>query len=98
MDDLEQQLKSALQRMDPSAGFEAKVLKAAVAKNGARWFGLRFSAAAAIAAMLIGGVVWREGQERQEARGEEAKARLMLALKVTGTKLQEIQQKVDHTQ
>lgn len=95
MDDLEQQLKSALRKSDPSPGFEAKVLRAAAKHRGASWFGFRLSAAAAIAAMVMAGIAW---QQREQARGEEAKARLMLALKVTGAKLEQIQEKVDHTQ
>lgn len=97
MDDLEQKLKAALRKIDPSPGFESKVLAAAGrGKRERRTFGLGFkwTAALAAAAMLAVGIF----REQEHARGELAKARLMQALKLTSAKLQQIQQKVDNAQ
>lgn len=104
MDDLERQLRTALQRQEPSAFFESKVLAAARREEQGRrsaWR-TRWTAALATAAMLAAGVVWqhqRDVEEKAErARGEAAKAQLMRALKITSAKLQEIQQKADQEQ
>jgi hypothetical protein len=97
MEDLEKQLKAAFVKIDPSPGFEAKVVSTAGRRSEvapgfrvrARWL-----TAVAAAVLVAAGAVWQQ----EVARGEAAKARLMLALKITGAKLQEIQQKVDHAQ
>jgi hypothetical protein len=100
MDDLERELRAALERRDPSPFFEGKVVAAARrAESGRRsaWR-TRWTAALATAAMLVAGVVWQHQRELERARGEAAKAQLMLALRITSAKLQEIQQKVGHVQ
>ncbi len=98
MDDLEQQLKAALGKTDPSPFFEAKVLAAAARQGRERrtaWR-MRWVAATATVAMVVAGVFWQHQQAvEQQARGEAAKARLMLALKVTSAKLDEIRDRVD---
>jgi hypothetical protein len=107
MDDLERQLKSALERKEPPAWFEAKVLAAARELPARRsWFEraihgsrLRWATAVAAVGLVASGVVWqherRVGVERERAAGEEAKARLELALKITSNKLHKIQQKLN---
>jgi hypothetical protein len=102
MDDLERQLVDALQRKEPSAGFEQRVLTAASRNVANRnklptWFGmprLRWAAALVMPLVLIVAVeIRREAAER--AAGEAAKARLQLALKITGEKLRKIQDQVN---
>ena len=108
MEDLERQLKSALERKEPPPWFEAKVLAAAARERPARrsWFEwaihgsrLRWATAVAAVGMVASGVVWqherRVQEEREQAAGEAAKARLVLALKITSNKLHKIQQKVN---
>ena len=98
MDDLEQQLRDALRKSDPSPFFESKVLAAAGRQRRERRTAgrMRWVAAMATAAMVVAGVFWQHQQTVEEqARGEAAKARLMLALKVTSAKLDEIRDRVD---
>ena len=97
MDDLEQQLKRALSRQEPPPWFEAKVLSAVGSPRPARrsGFWMRWASLAAAGAMLVAAVTFQhERQVRERAAGEEAKARLELALKITRVKLQKIDQKV----
>ena len=98
MDDLEQQLKNALARKEPSPYFEARVLNAAkrqVKESRAVWR-LRWLSAAVASVLIVTGVVWQRDREvREKAAGEAAKAKLELALKVTSVHLQRIQQKVN---
>ena len=101
MDHLEQELNAALKKTDPSPFFEAKVLAAAARQARARKTTLRlrwFTAIAALA-LVIMGVFWQHRQAVEErARGEAAKEKLMLALRITAEKLDEIQEKVNHAQ
>lgn len=106
-DKLEQELRRALRREDPPEGFADRVLartRPALAPKTGLWeraLGLmhvpafRLAATAALFfAVVAGGIEYR--QERLErAAGEAAKRQLMLALRITGSKLQYAQQKVN---
>jgi hypothetical protein len=108
MEDLERQLKSALERKDPPAWFEAKVLAAAAREQSERrsWWQrvihggrLRWATAVAAVGLVASGVVWQHERrlqaDREQAAGEEAKARLVMALRITSNKLHKIQQKLN---
>ncbi len=101
MDPLEQELKAALKKMDPSPFFESRVMAAANRQARERKTTLRmrwFTAILAMALVIIG-VFWQHRRAVEEqARGQQAKARLMLALRITSAKLDEIQEKVDNRQ
>ncbi len=101
MDDFEKQIQQALSRKDPSPFFEARVLAAAKRDAQARRANWRMWWASAVAAslLIVTGSAWQYEKGVQErAAGEQAKARLELALKVTSVKLQKISQKVDAIQ
>lgn len=124
-DELDNQLKQALCRQDPPAGFAGRVMaetqKATVVAHQAppkaqRFFlrplplqgvyllWARWATAAAISAALIaGGIHYRTLQvekagrdkaQRERIEGEAAKQRLMLALRIAGSKLQFAREKV----
>jgi hypothetical protein len=98
IDDFEKQLKDALARKEPSPFFEARVLGAAKRQALERRASSRMWWASAVAAALlvVTGSVWQHTREqREEAAGQEAKARLEQALKITSVKLQRISQKVE---
>jgi len=106
MEDLEQQLKNALARKDAPDWLEAKVLAAAAREPERRrgwrpsWmFGgrLRWVSAVLAGAVVIGGVTWQQHERavRERAAGEDAKARLELALRITSTKLRKIEQRLN---
>lgn len=96
MELFEDLLKRALQRKQPSAGFTERVLAlsqdqpCAVRRRLALpiWFG------PALAALLVFavGLGYERYRERQE--GERAKEQLVVALRLTGTKLQQVRSKV----
>jgi hypothetical protein len=105
---LEDELRKALRRESPPDGFAGRVLsrsaQAVSAKHHRRWsvlFGtrrLRWAAAAAICMVLAGAGLDYWNQQKERARGEAAKAQLMLALRITGSKLQFVQQKIEKIQ
>lgn len=107
MSRLDDELRNALRREEPPAGFEARLMARLAsepkqATGFARWFRLpdmrlplmtRMAFAAALCLVVVAGVHFeRERQERVE--GEAAKAKLMQALRVTGKQLQAVHEKV----
>ena len=105
MEDLEQQLKNALARKDAPEWFEAKVMAATrreeamkAGRPAPRWR-WRWASALAATVLLIGGAAWQhERVVQQRAAGENAKARLELALKITRAKLQRIEQRLNEAE
>ena len=85
MDPLEQQLKEALARRDPSPGFAERV----IAKTSRRRVFPRWLATAAAVIVIAGGAeAWRYHQ------GMLAKEQVMLAMRVTAEQLNQIQTRV----
>jgi hypothetical protein len=102
MNSFDEQLKKALERKQPSMDFTARVLAASSGERGraARsrehggrrwWLPVWLAPLAAMLAVTLG-VVYQ--QHRVRVQGELAKEKLVIALRVTGVKLQEAQAKV----
>lgn len=103
MERMENDLRRALARKEPPAGFAARVLAAAdsqAARRASHWSWFRPQmrwAVAALACVLIltAGLAIRQQREREmRARGEAAKQQVMLALRITSAKLHVAQAKV----
>jgi hypothetical protein len=91
MSRLDDELKIALRREEPPPGFAERVLaRADFPRRRRAWW-----AAAIAAAILLAAGVEFEHQRRLRADGEQARARVMLALRITGSKLQFIKEKVN---
>jgi hypothetical protein len=91
MSRLDDALRLALRREDPPQGFADRVLAAvpggAPARRLPRWL-----AAAAALVMLAGGIGYEH--ERRLREGEQAKEKVMLALRITGSKLKFVKEKI----
>ena len=110
MTPFEEELKQALQRKEPSGDFTARVLArcaAADAKNqSSLWHSFwtapawRLGVVAAALALVAGGTAFEqhEREANREARGMEAKRQLLLAVRIAGTKLQEVRQRVKESE
>ena len=98
MNRLEEELRKALQRVEPPKGFAERVLARAASESRPQrtkphrlfgWFGasrIRWATACALCVVLAtSGVLYHREHTR---KGEEAKEQLMLALRITGSKLQ----------
>lgn len=103
---LEEELGKAFERVDPTAGFAERVMARAAAEERTQartawtWLGLfqsnglRWAATGALClALVAGGILVRREQQRR-AQGEQAKEQLMLALRITSSKLQMAQAEV----
>jgi len=102
MTQMDHELKRALRRVEPPAGFAGRVLARAANENqgrppsrGFRGFVAGFAAAAALAIVVSGGLRYRAEQRRQ-AQGEEARRQVLLSLRIAGSKLQAIQAKLNN--
>ncbi len=109
MKELDDELRDALRREVPPAGFAERVLQRAdeqlqgdqTARPRLPWFDVkrpvvRWAAAAALVAAIAGGIEYRsvEKARAERAAGEAAKAEVIKALRITATKLQLVQAKV----
>ena len=99
MSRFERDLRESLRRREPPEGFAEKML--ALARETEKpvrsnVFG-RWVAVAAAVVLMAGGVALVREQRRQ-AEGERAKEQLMVALRITGSKLRLAQEKVSAIQ
>lgn len=103
MSRFEDDLRQALQRVEPSEGFAERVMAKTEAHRAAprRWSGLsslfqgpRLRWAAAFACLALVGVIQYERVSQERAEGERAKQQVMLALRITAGKLRVAQDRV----
>ncbi len=93
MSRLEDELRNALRREQPPAGFAERVLARAAQPRRTFWDFLRLPAfrwamaGALCLIFVIAGLEYQQ-QRQERLRGEAAKAQLMQALRITGSKLQ----------
>ena len=97
MSRLDDELRNALRREEPPLGFAGRVLaRAESMPSRRRWWAfprMRWAAAAAAVVLLASGL-GIERQRRIRAQGEFAKEQVMLALRITGSKLQFVKEKI----
>jgi hypothetical protein len=87
---LEDEIRAALRRREPSPDFTARVLarvSAAPARPRRPW--VRWVAAMAASVLLAAGAA-----EYRHYRGEQAKSQVMLAVKIAAAKLNKVHKKV----
>jgi hypothetical protein len=104
--DFEAELRSALQRVNPAPGFADRVVARVKKEQRGGASGLwermmqpfrlpvfRVATSAALCVAVVFGYIEHQRNERE--RGEAAKQQLMLAMRVTGAKLQKTQKMVN---
>jgi hypothetical protein len=94
MNHLEYELRHAMKREEPPEGFAERILVRAVETRQISWISiflrpsLRWALAGAMCLLLVAAGVEYRQEKLEQARGEAAKAQLMLALRITADKLQ----------
>jgi hypothetical protein len=90
MSRLDDELRFALGRVEPSPGFAGRVLAGVEPRRARRPWWLT----AIAATLLLAAGVEFEHQRRVRAEGERAKEQVMLALQMTGSKLHFVKEKI----
>ena len=97
MNQVERDLRESLRRREAPSGFAGRVFartRKAEAPRRTSWVWL---ATAALVLLMIGGIGFVREQRRQ-AEGEKAKQQLMAGLRITGSKLSEVQSRLARIQ
>jgi hypothetical protein len=97
MNQFERDLRESLRRREPPADFAAKVLARTSEPHVPRSFAWRWLTVAASVALMIGAMMLIQ-QQRRQAEGEKAKEQLMVAFRITGAKVRDIQARLDAIQ
>jgi hypothetical protein len=90
MEEFEEELRREFERRPAPPSLKRKVMERARLRKArtplvhAAWW-QRLAAAVALAAVLGGAAIWRQAEERR--RGEEARAQVFTALRITGRAL-----------
>jgi hypothetical protein len=92
MNQIERDLREALRRREAPPGFAERVL-AKTQQPETRRHSWVWLAAAALVLLMIGGIGIVQEQRRQ-AEGERAKEELMVGLRITGSKLRDVQERL----
>ncbi|MGC2297563.1 MAG: hypothetical protein WA476_02095, partial [Acidobacteriaceae bacterium] len=99
MDDFEKELRTQLQARSAPGGFTDRVMARVPIRQAPRGtflgFGLpvwRWAVAAMLVAVMVLGGIERDHQRR--VAGERAREQVLLALRITGSTLRDVQQKV----
>jgi hypothetical protein len=99
MDDFEKELRAQLQARSAPGGFTDRVMARVPMRQAPRGtflgFGLpvwRWAVAAMLVAVMVLGGLERDHQRR--VAGERAREQVLLALRITGSALRDVQQKV----
>jgi len=95
MNQCERDLHESLRRREPPVGFEAKVLARTTAPHVPAIFSWRWLAVAA-SILVVGGAMLI--QEQRRAESEKAKEQLMIAFRITGSKVRDIRARLDSIQ
>jgi len=97
MSQFERDLRESLRRREPPAGFAEKVLARTREVRAHRTISWRWLGAAASVVLMIGATLFIQEKQRQ-AEGEKAKEQLMVAFRITGAKVRDIQARFDAIQ
>lgn len=93
MDGFERELREQLTAREAPAGFAARVMARVERKKKPAWApAWRWAAAMALVAAAAAGSVEHAREQRME--GERARAQVMLALRITGTTLRDVRERV----
>ena len=97
MNQFERDLRESLRRREPPADLAAKVLARTRDTEVRSVFSWRWLAIAALVVLMVGGTLFIQEQQRQ-VENERAKEQLMVARRITGSKVKEVQGRLNAIQ
>jgi hypothetical protein len=93
MSPFERDLRESLRRKQPPPAFAARVLARTEDRDVHRVHGWRWLTAIAMVLLMAGGMVLIREQRRQ-SESERAKQQLLLAFRITGSKVRDVQSRL----
>lgn len=101
MDDFEKELAQALQRRPAPPSLKRRVMQRrgllSVERRHSAWLVWQRVAAGLLVAALLGGAAdWRMRKVEERRQGEEARRQVMLALRITGHTLNEVNARLNN--
>ena len=102
MDDFEKELQQALQRRPAPPSLKRKIMErrgiVSVERRHAHWVVWQRVAAGLLIAVALGGVMqWKVRRDEERREGEEVRRQVMIALRVTGHALNEVNAQLNRT-
>jgi hypothetical protein len=104
MDDFEKELQQALQRRPAPPSLKRKIMERrgllSVERRHVHWLVWQRVAAGLLLAAMVGGAVqWKVHRDEERRQGEEARRQVMIALRITGHALNEVNARLnrDHS-
>ena len=101
MSQFERDLRESMRRSEFPVDFAEKVLAQTSRSRVPRVLSWQWLAVAASVALMIGGMIAGKlliQEQRRKAEGEQAKEQLMVAFRITGSKVRDIQARLDSMQ
>lgn len=98
IDDFERELREQLSVREAPEGFADRVMARVARREKRSWFRQplwHWAAATALAAVVALGA-GLQYQHEQRREGEQARAQVLLALRITGTTLRDVERKIDN--
>jgi hypothetical protein len=96
MNEIDDELRRALRRVDASEGFAERVRRRVEQPSGSERRRLTDWAIAATLVIAVAGGTWYRAEGQRRAQGEEAKRQVLLSLTIASKKLRAIEMKVNH--
>jgi anti-sigma-K factor RskA len=95
MSQFERDLKETLKRREPPPGFAERVLAHTYASEKPGFWGWRgLVAVAALVLVMVGGGAFFVQEQRRQAEADQKKEQLMAALRITGSKLRLVDERL----
>lgn len=100
MDEFEKELQQALQRRPAPPSLKGRIMDRrgllTMERRHTHWMvWQRVAAGLLVAAMLGGAMTWRLHREEERRQGEEARRQVMIALRITGHALNEVNEQLN---
>jgi hypothetical protein len=100
MDDFEKELQQALEHRPAPPGLKRRIMERrgllAMGRSHSHWLvWRRLAAGLLVAGMLGSAMTWKIHREEERRHGEEARRQVMIALRITGHALNEVNERLN---
>lgn len=102
MDDFEKELQQSLQRRPAPPSLKRRIMERrgliSIERRHSHWLVWQRVAAGLLVAAMVGGAMqWKLRRDEERRQGEEARRQVMIALRITGRALNEVNARLNRT-